>query len=67
MTTVWQFECNWLTIVSKRALAIILVVGVYGSVAQTPARAAVSSALSAAVKANAEAGIKETMAAYMRP
>jgi hypothetical protein len=64
MTTTWQDKYAWLTIALKRALAVASVAGVCGLLVQTPAQAAETCALSAAAKADAEAGIKETMAAY---
>ena len=64
MTTMRQDKYTWFTIALKHALTVVSVVGVFGLFVQTPGRAAESYALSAAGKADAEAGIKETMAAY---
>ena len=64
MKTMWRYKCTWLTIPLKYALAVILLVAVCEMLVQTPARAAESCVLSAAAMADAEAGIKETIAAY---
>jgi uncharacterized protein (TIGR02246 family) len=64
MTTTWQDKCDWFMIALKYSLAVALVLGVCGLLVPMPGRAVESGALSAAVKADAEAGIKETMAAY---
>jgi uncharacterized protein (TIGR02246 family) len=48
----------------KRALVVVSVVGTCGFVGETAARAAESCSLSAAAKADAEAGVRETIAAY---
>ena len=65
MTTMRQDKYAWFTIALKHALAVMSVVGVFGLFVQTPGRAAeFMRSLSAAAKADAEAGIKETMAAY---
>jgi uncharacterized protein (TIGR02246 family) len=48
----------------KRGLVVVWIAATCGFVCHTVARAAESCSLSAAARASAEAGIKETMAAY---
>jgi hypothetical protein len=60
MTTTWQDKCDWFMIALKYSLAVGLVLGVCGLLVPMPGRAVESGALSAAVRADAEAGIKET-------
>ena len=64
MTKTFHDKCTWFTIALKHASAFVTVVGICGLLVQTPGLAAESCTLSAAVKADAETGIKETMAAY---
>ena len=48
----------------KRALVVVSVVGTCGFVGETAARAAEPCSLTTAAKADAEAGVRETIAAY---
>jgi uncharacterized protein (TIGR02246 family) len=48
----------------KRALVVVSVVGTCGFIGETATRAAESCSLTAATKADAEAGVRETIAAY---
>jgi uncharacterized protein (TIGR02246 family) len=62
MTAMPRRRDNWSAL--KRALVVVSVIGTYGFVAGTAARAAESCSLTAAAKAEAEAGVRETIAAY---
>jgi len=62
MTAMSQGRETWSAL--KRALVIASVIGTCGFVAVTAARAAESCSLTAATKADAEAGVRETIAAY---
>jgi hypothetical protein len=64
MKTMWRYRYSSLTMPLKYALAVMSLVAVCEMLVQTPARAAESCVLSAAAMTDAEAGIKETMAAY---
>jgi uncharacterized protein (TIGR02246 family) len=62
MTTTPEAQSPWSAL--KRGLVVVSVAATCGVVGHTTARAADSCDLSAAARAEAEAGIKETMAAY---
>jgi uncharacterized protein (TIGR02246 family) len=62
MTAMSRSRDTWLAL--KRALVVVSVVGTCGFVVGTAARSAESCSLTAAAKAEAETGVRETIAAY---
>ena len=62
MTAMSQSRDAWCAL--KRALVIVSVVGTCGFIGEIAAHAAESCGLTAATKADAEAGVRETIAAY---
>jgi uncharacterized protein (TIGR02246 family) len=62
MTAMSSSRYSWSAL--KRALVVVSVVGTCGFVGGTAARAVESCGLTAATRADAEAGVRETIAAY---